>query len=232
MPHKHRLKGKDASSHEIPPTSIAHPLPVCTSRQQQKAPQKRKIDPKDNDTPRAFTRLMKYTSTRHKPPRGLDDGGTNNPFPINKKRKRNPHDEDEAAGAPIVPNNVDRSGSSSTNPSLPKILPGERMADFSARVNHALPVVGLVDPWAVVAANRKREQEAKEKGEGKGGLVGLHDVVLAPPKFTKAPTKKVDVADVVRKGGLKRQVELSEARASVIEGYRRMMRERRDGVTA
>lgn len=85
------------------------------------------------------------------------------------------------------------------------------------------------DPWAVVAANRRREQEEKEKGEGKGGLVGLHDVVLAPPKFTRVPTKKVDVADVVRKGGLKKQVELSEARASVIEGYRRMMKERREG---
>ncbi|KAI4112067.1 MAG: hypothetical protein LQ339_000074 [Xanthoria mediterranea] len=224
MPHKHRLKCTDASSHELPPTSIAHPLPVSKPRQQQKAPQKRKIDPKDNDTPRAFTRLMNYTSTRHKPPRGLDDGTT--PSATNKKRKRNSHDEDQA-GSPTVPNNVHPSSNSSSNPTLPKILPGERMADFSARVNHALPVVGL-DPWAVVAANRKREQEAKEKGEGKGGLVGLHDVVLAPPKFTKAPTKKVHVADVVRKGGLKRQVELSEARISVMEGYRRMMRERRE----
>lgn len=262
---------------------------------------------------------MNYTSTGHKFPRGLDDGGGTNTPSATKKRKR--YSQNEEDQGPIVPKNVHPSSNSSTNPTLPKILPGERMADFSARVNHALPVVGLVgkgkgkgveglrerqtkterkmqrmqkewregdrrrkermreveeegegeddegaggvggggkgkkrkkkegkgrkrvgegdnddgddddddeDPWAVVAANRKREQEAKEKGEGKGGLVGLHDVVLAPPKFTKAPTKKVDVADVVRKGGLKRQVELSEARISVIEGYRRMMRERRE----
>lgn len=89
------------------------------------------------------------------------------------------------------------------------------------------------DLWAVVAANRKREQEEREKREGRGGLVGLHDVVLAPPKFTKVPKKKkVDGADVVRKGGLKRQVELSEERRSVVEGYRRMMKEKREGVTA
>ncbi|KAL8655567.1 MAG: hypothetical protein Q9226_002992 [Calogaya cf. arnoldii] len=311
MPHKHRLKGTDASSHELPPSSIAQPLRVSkTSRAQQprKAP-KRKHDPKD-DTPRAFTRLMNYTSTGQKTPRGLDDGIKP---PTSKKRKRESNNEEQ---------NVPRS-SATTNTNIPKILPGERMADFSARVNQALPVIGLIskgkgigglkerqtkterkmqkmqkewreadvrrkdklqeaeeeaedeedgggrvtvnatgngkgkkkgkkrknkggsgrdgsddggvadddeeDPWAIVAANRRREQEEKEKGEGKGGLVGLHDVVLAPPKFTKVPIKKVDVADVVRKGGLKRQVELSEARTSVIEGYRRMMRERREG---
>ncbi|KAI4255407.1 MAG: hypothetical protein L6R42_006751 [Xanthoria sp. 1 TBL-2021] len=323
MPHKHRLKGTDASSHELPPSSIAEPLPVSKTPRAQnshKAP-KRKNDPKD-DTPRAFTRLMNYTSTGHKTPRGLDDGIK---LSANKKRKRGSNDEEQAA------QNVAHT-SGTTKADIPKILPGERMGDFSARVDQALPVVGLAskgkgvgglkerqtkterkmqrmqkewremdvrrkaklqeaeeeaeeeeeedgggggggggggrvtvnatgsgkgkkkgkrrrnkggdgkegsnddggddeddeDPWAVVAANRRREHEEKEKGEGKGGLVGLHDVVLAPPKFTKVPTK-VDVADVVRKGGLKRQVELSEARASVIEGYRRMMRERREG---
>lgn len=84
------------------------------------------------------------------------------------------------------------------------------------------------DPWAVVAANRKKEQEEKEK-EGRGkGLVGLHDVVLAPPKFDKVPKVKVGVGDVMRKGGLKKQVEMSEARKNVIEGYRKMMRARRE----
>ncbi|KAI4282297.1 MAG: hypothetical protein L6R38_003031 [Xanthoria sp. 2 TBL-2021] len=315
MPHKHRLRGTDSSSHELPPTSIARPLPVSRTSKTQpshKAP-KRKNDPKD-DTPRAFTRLMNYTSTGHKTPRGLDDGIKQ---PTSKKRKRGSNNEEQAT------QNVAHT-SGTTKADIPKILPGERMADYSARVDQALPVVGLVskgkgvgglkerqtkterkmqrmqkewreadlrrkakiqeaeeeaeeeeeggggrvtvgttgsgkgkkkgkkrknkggggregsnddagdddddeDPWAVVAANRQREQEEKEKGEGKGGLVGLHDVVLAPPKFTKVPTKKVDVADMVRKGGLKRQVELSEARASVIEGYRRMMRERREG---
>ncbi|KAL8670128.1 MAG: hypothetical protein Q9168_005310, partial [Polycauliona sp. 1 TL-2023] len=280
MPHKHRLKGNNASSHELPPTSIARPLPVSTAskpRQQPHKTSKRKNDP-SNDTPRAFTRLMNYTSTGHKLPRGLDDG--TNPS-ATRKRKRGSNTEE--IKAPTVQNVPDPS-TKKPKPEIPKLLPGERMADYSARVDQALPIVGLVskgkgagggaaaglkerqtkterkmqrmqkewreedmrrkaklqeaeeeaeeeedengnggrvaDPWAVVAANRRREQEEKEKGESRGGLVGLHDVVLAPPKFTKVPTKKLDVADVLKKGGLKRQVELSEARTSVIEGYR------------
>ncbi|KAI4230568.1 MAG: hypothetical protein LQ352_008437, partial [Teloschistes flavicans] len=86
------------------------------------------------------------------------------------------------------------------------------------------------DPWAVVARNRKREMEERERvggAGGGGGLVGLHDVVQAPPKFSKLPKKqKTDVTDMVKKGGLKRTVELSEARKAVIEGYRAMMREK------
>ena len=314
MPHKHRLKGTDASSHELPPNSIALPLPVSKTSKTQAThkPPKRKNDPKD-DTPRAFTRLMNYTSTGRKLPRGLDDGIKPSK---SKKRKLGADDQEQAAQDAVHP-------SHDTKAEVPKILPGERMADYSARVDQALPVVGLAnkgggkgvaglkerqtkterkmqrmqkewrqadvrrkaklqeaeeeaeeeeeeengggrvlvgakgggkgkkkgkkrkkqgggegsdensdddeDPWAVVAANRRREQEEREKGEGKGGLVGLHDVVLAPPKFTKVPTKKVSAMDLVRKGGLKKQVELSEARASVIEGYRRMMKERREG---
>ncbi|KAL8859950.1 MAG: hypothetical protein Q9178_003498 [Gyalolechia marmorata] len=309
MPHKHRrTKSTDASSHELPPTSLARPLPVSKNprtQQPQKTPNL-KNGPKD-DTPRAFARLMTYASTGHKTPRGLDDGIK--PSKSNK-RKRDPNTEEQAATD--VPNR-----SRDTKAEIPRILPGERMADYSARVDQALPVVGLVsrgkgvgglkerqtkterkmqrmqkewreeaarrkaklqeveeeaedeeagdgtrvnvgvvgngkrkkgkrrknkgesggegsdydeDPWAVVAANRKREQEEKEKGQQTGGLVGLHDVVKAPPKFTKLPTKRVVFSDVVKKGGLKRQVELDEARISVVEGYRRMMKERREGI--
>ena len=87
------------------------------------------------------------------------------------------------------------------------------------------------DPWAVVTANRKRGQAAKESGST-SGLVGLHDVALAPPKFSKVPKKKMDVGEVVRKGGMKKQVELSEARKQVIEGYRQMMKDRRVAAAA
>lgn len=79
------------------------------------------------------------------------------------------------------------------------------------------------DPWAKITAKR---QEA-EKGSG-GGLVGLHDVVQAPPRFTKVLKGKMDFK--VGQGGLKRQVELSEARQSVVEGYRQMMKHRRTDI--
>ncbi|KAL8824559.1 MAG: hypothetical protein Q9170_008119 [Blastenia crenularia] len=237
---------------------------------------------------------MTYASTGHKTRRGLDDA-----IPAGKKRKRTADDAVEEKQPEFKQSDV------------PRIMPGERMGDYAARVDQALPVAGLArkgegrqtrmekrmqrmqkewmegdkkrrergeeeaeeakdgeddrfggpkvgsmgskkgkkgrrrkkvangelgeledddeDPWAVVAANRKRELEAKEKekdGRG-GGLVGLHDVVQAPPKFEKVPRVKVGIEDVARKGGLKKQVEMSEARRQVVEGYRRIMRERR-----
>ncbi|KAL8946208.1 MAG: hypothetical protein Q9222_007365 [Ikaeria aurantiellina] len=233
---------------------------------------------------------MHYASTGLKTPNGLDTGPSKN----SKKRKRG----DEEKNSTI---NNNSQAHNEVNPP-PKILPGERMHDFAARVDLALPVSkGMVgkggsgkqqsrmekrmqrmqkewreadqrrkekveeereerededdeedsglregerkgkggkkkkrkrgdgdageedDPWAVVAANRNRE------GDRKAGLVGLHDVVQAPPKLRAPEKKKLDVMDVVRKGGLKRQGELSEARRSVVEGYRKMMRERREG---
>ncbi|KAI4120700.1 MAG: hypothetical protein LQ338_006824 [Usnochroma carphineum] len=274
MPHKHTRPRTSPSSHDLPPTSLARPLPVSKSPQNPAPHRPHKQNPQD-DTPRAFTRLMTYASTGRKTPRGLDDGSS--AHSQSRKRKRDSSQDMDASTA------------------VPKILPGERMGDYAARVDMALPVRGLVgkgrgerqsrlekrmqrmqrewrevdrrlrergeeeeeveedgggagksakkgkkrkgkgkggveddeDPWAVVAKNRKREQEEKEKEkEGRGGgLVGLHDVVLAPPKFER----KVKVGDVVKKGGLKRQVEVSEARREVVEGYRRMMRERREG---
>ena len=74
------------------------------------------------------------------------------------------------------------------------------------------------DPWAKIAAKRN-------EAEGNGGLVGLHDVVQAPPRFTKVPRRGEKMK--AGSGGLKRQSELSEARQSVVEGYRQMMQDRR-----
>lgn len=94
------------------------------------------------------------------------------------------------------------------------------------------------DPWAVIAAKRSENSSTAASGPRSGGLVGLHDVVLAPPKFSKVPKEKsitgssgIDGARhferAAKKGGLKRQEELGEARRSVVESYRRMMSERR-----
>ena len=82
------------------------------------------------------------------------------------------------------------------------------------------------DPWAHLAAKRQEESDAGI-GFGSGaGLVGLHDVVLAPPRFSSVPRGKENL-NSHKSGGLKRQQELSEARMTVIEGYRQMMREKR-----
>ncbi|KAI4163488.1 MAG: hypothetical protein LQ342_002995 [Letrouitia transgressa] len=175
MPHKHRRdKSKNPSSHDLPPTSRALPLPV--GKLPHDTTKSHPLSLKD-DTPRAFTRLMTFTSTDHKTPRGLDDGLAPKSA---KKRKRDP--SDPAPEPPAHRNNADQATTTTSTTvaaaatiTAPKILPSERLSDFAARV-------------------------PKERGGG---------------------------ANVKVLGGLKRQEELKEARRKVVEGYRKMMSERK-----
>ena len=81
------------------------------------------------------------------------------------------------------------------------------------------------DIWASIAAKR-REMEAAG-----GGLVGVHDVVLAPPKLAKAPREKFKMSGGKGAPGLRRQADICEARREVVEGYRALMRAKNaDGV--
>lgn len=94
------------------------------------------------------------------------------------------------------------------------------------------------DPWAAVARKRAEPTTNSTSTTRGRSLVGLHDVVLAPPKFSCVPRVKIrtGAGGPGTKGGpgvqpfvpgLRRQAELSAARNEVVEGYRRMMRERR-----
>ena len=339
MPHKHkRDRSKNCSAYvlllspiyyvklnlslqryDLPPTTIAQPLPVLKTKNAPEARKSNHIESschdqkksrmlkKDDDTPRAFTRLMNFQNG-WKPPRGLDNGA-----PAFKKRKRsNTLNQDQSS---------DHKNNDTLSSSIPKILPSERLSEFSARVNAAIPVAGLAKKsksgselltgerqtklekrmqkmyaeWREAEAKRKEqldeeedelEMEKDDVGKGRsrlpastktkrtvkgkrrkgpmmndgkvasddedpwsdikakrketpiasaspGGLVGLHDVVLAPPRLTKLPKEKMrdktgqnslkEVAII----GLKRQSELGEARRQVVEGYRRLMSERR-----
>ena len=227
-----------------------------------------------------------------KPRSGLDDG-----IRPSKKRKRVTKESELSMQA---------SAAEAESTAALRIRPGERFADFGARVDAALPVSGLVGKgtqakelpglkkprtklerkmqrmykeWREVDAKRKEkaleDKEAAEDedtelgarpiihrksnkgrkdkgsddedpwaaiaqkrqtGNSTAGLVGLHDVVKAPPQFLKAPRAKfrvldgvgVDVLDVPGKAGsLRRREELGRARRSVVEGYRAMMKERK-----
>ncbi|KAL9640814.1 MAG: hypothetical protein Q9164_000049 [Protoblastenia rupestris] len=75
------------------------------------------------------------------------------------------------------------------------------------------------DPWAHIKAKR---QEGTTNGEERG-LVGLHDVVQAPPRFTM---RKASGQIKKGEGGMTQQIELGEARKSVVQGYRTTMRQR------
>lgn len=240
---------------------------------------------------------MAYQTTGRKTSSGLDDG---NPKKQSNKRKREPDTAEPTKG------------NKQSQHLIPTIKAGERMSEFAARVNAALPVAGLVrntrkDPlglkgsqtkmerrmqrmqkeWREVEAKRKEKleevmEEAEEENDEAGlgqnvshgaggkkskkgkrrkvigeegaddddpwavvkvtrnekanGLVGLHDVVQAPPQFSKVPRAKfrvqdgamVDVLDVPNTAGsLRRREELGQARRSVVEGYRKMMQGKR-----
>lgn len=87
------------------------------------------------------------------------------------------------------------------------------------------------DDWAAITSKRTSSTTTTHSpisSSGFKGLVGLHDVVLAPPKLLHVREKMKAPSGVgPGTGGLKRQGELSEARARVVDGYRALMKERR-----
>ncbi|KAF2260159.1 hypothetical protein CC78DRAFT_536577 [Lojkania enalia] len=79
------------------------------------------------------------------------------------------------------------------------------------------------DPWEAL---KKKREERK----------GLHDVVQAPPQFTRIPREifkvkngaKVNVSNIPNSvGSLRKREELGEARQGIIDTYRKLMEARR-----
>ncbi|TFA99947.1 hypothetical protein CCMA1212_007979 [Trichoderma ghanense] len=120
MPHKHRSKkGENAAEFDLPPTENARPLPVnkrnATTTSEGRVTKKRhRNSARDNDTPRAFRRIMAVAGGK-KLRSGLDDGQAEKPP---AKRVDNPSEDLQ-------------------------IRPGENLGAFASRVDAALPVSGL-----------------------------------------------------------------------------------------
>ncbi|KAH8672836.1 hypothetical protein BGZ60DRAFT_469253 [Tricladium varicosporioides] len=168
MPHKHTRKGEvDKSTIDLPPSTIAKPLSVSkssnsnsiftseiTNTRRNNKKRKRNADAID-DTPKAFSRLMAFTQGK-KLPKGLDDGVR----PLKNKKKKVENGES---------NNTDKPVTMVEEPKkeMPTIRPGERMAEFSARVDAALPVSGLInktakggkDPLGLKVGRTKKEKK-------------------------------------------------------------------------
>ncbi|KAL1882987.1 hypothetical protein VTK73DRAFT_509 [Phialemonium thermophilum] len=135
MPHKHTRRTKDPATLDLPPSQVAKPLPATTiskkdgakgnakARARSETRKRKRNDAKDDDAPRAFKRLMSMVGGK-KPRPGLDNGEADN------KNKKSPKARSHG---------VD---------SIPKIRPGEKLSEFSSRVNAALPVSGLVNKSA------------------------------------------------------------------------------------
>ncbi|KAI1847221.1 hypothetical protein JX266_006761 [Neoarthrinium moseri] len=163
MPHKHTRRDKDHSTFNLPPSQFAKPLPVKPKKQDgQKSDnaaaqgKKRKRDGSgQSDTPRAFRRLMAYADGK-KPRSGLDDGLMPETQSKKKKNKKAADDATDTAA-------TDTKG----KPEIPTIRPGERMSEFAARVDAALPVGGLIgktakggkDPLGLKVWRTKKERQ-------------------------------------------------------------------------
>lgn len=100
---------------------------------------------RDSDTPRAFTRLMQFRKTGQRIS-GLDNGDE----PRGKKRKRG----QESKIQPVV---------ESIRENVPKILRGERLAEFAARVDQALPLSGLAHKGKQVEGIRERQTKHERR---------------------------------------------------------------------
>jgi hypothetical protein len=111
-----------------------------------------------DDTPRAFAHLLNFQKTGKRPTHTLDDGTIHK----GKKRKREAEDVTTA-----VTKAKDMPVAVSDTPvaNLPniRILPGERLADFAARVDQALPITGLKTKGRSSKTPGVRTEERKTK---------------------------------------------------------------------
>lgn len=163
--------------YELPPNQIARPLPVVAPKQirhtnskgkgkggktnnnagneQKTQGVKRKRGAADkDDAPRAFKRLMALAEGR-RPKSGLDDG---KPVPKKDNKKRKAGEENTPTA---------NKASDAKKKDIPTIRPGERFSEFAARVDAALPVMGLVakgakggkDPLGLKAHRTRKEKK-------------------------------------------------------------------------
>ncbi|KAI9658551.1 MAG: hypothetical protein M1829_006777 [Trizodia sp. TS-e1964] len=155
MPHKHtRGRKPDLLSTDLPPTTFARPLPVDKVPQQTKPRRNARPKPsqKDDDTPRAFTRLLQFKATG-KHPKGLDDGVRQG------KGKKRPLAGDLNPVTPIE--------DPPEKQEIPSIRPGERLHEFGFRVDQALPLSGLVNKKLVKGKDPLGIEKSRTKTERK-----------------------------------------------------------------
>jgi len=100
-----------------------------------------------DDTPRAFQRLIaQQTNKRHIS--GLDEGEDRRASKKAKTSSTKPAKENAAAAKDA--------------PEMPKIMPGERMSDYNARVDQAIKISGLIQKGKAVDGIKERRTK-KEK---------------------------------------------------------------------
>ncbi|KAJ5121615.1 uncharacterized protein N7515_009576 [Penicillium bovifimosum] len=183
MPHKHKRRGEaDKELFNLPPTEIAKALPVRDASKPKlgkggkkqggkkpqskdqnpsanKAPTHRRKNVSEDDTPKAFLRLMQYQQTGRRAPSGLETGERSN------KRKRKADDKDTKESSKKTArvaetNKAQTNTSSKDKPEMPKIMPGERLAEFAARVDREMPLSQMTK--SVKSGDGKAKEQHKQ----------------------------------------------------------------------
>ncbi|KAL7268313.1 hypothetical protein RUND412_009066 [Rhizina undulata] len=139
MPNKKsRAKKSQSLDYELAPTELAKTTNLSSTKSRLHAKRARKgktTFANEDDTPKAFARLMMWTSGAKKYPNGLDDGKVPKSTAKTKKRKR----EDTAKA-----NGGQQEGSKAEKGKRIKddlkIQPNESLAAFNRRVDATLPV--------------------------------------------------------------------------------------------
>lgn len=144
------------STYDLPPSVVAKPLPTrdLQSKPSNKKNKKKETDAKtkwekfetknkiglNDDTPKAFRRLMQYQQARAakqtSTPSRQDAGKT-------KKRKRDAIDGSKEESMGKKKSLSASAGETATGSDNPKILPGEKLSDFAARVDRELPLSAM-----------------------------------------------------------------------------------------
>ncbi|KAM5442575.1 hypothetical protein MferCBS31731_002454 [Microsporum ferrugineum] len=147
MPHKHKRRGNGADDYDLPPTSIAKSLPTRVEKadsktkkgQTAKKGSKQKassVKELQDDTPRAFARLMRvYQESNGKRKKGDGDEELATEQNSRKRKRQNDSDRNKTSKKNLKA----KAAEDAKAASIPKILPGERISDFAARVDRALP---------------------------------------------------------------------------------------------
>ncbi|KAK4862990.1 hypothetical protein LT330_010095 [Penicillium expansum] len=181
MPHKHKRRGEADKAHfDLPPSEIAKALPVRDvvkpklgkngkklkaqgkdqNQSANKAPTHRLKNVTEDDTPRAFRHLMQYQQTGRRAPSGLETGERPN------KRKRNAtEDATSSSKKPAKAAETQKpKPAAKEKPEMPKIMAGERLAEFVARVDREMPLSQMTKSVKTGDAKNK-EQHKRTKHE-------------------------------------------------------------------
>ena len=99
----------------------------------------------DDDTPKAFARLMAFQNEGKRAPSGLDDGiqkkkGKGKGPQVNNNKVTDASQQE--LRATMAQTTEDASTITTTAP-VPQIMPGERLSDFALRVDQSLPLTGV-----------------------------------------------------------------------------------------